>query len=387
MAARRLDAITLRSRGTSAALIACTVARSGSTASCFRVVTGTTAGAGGVTASSTAAASSATDWKRAPGAGMSSRRRISRRRGSTRAAKSAGELRRARGEDPFAHHRHRAPAEGALPGQHLEEDDPQRVEVRPRVDRLAERLLRRHVVGRPEHRADPRELRRGPAARRLGGRVDLGDPEVEDLHEVRVAVVLDEHHVLGLEVAVDDARGVRGAERRGDAPQDVNRAFERQRAVLQLVAQAAPRDVLEDEEERAVAQAAEVGGRGDVGVLDVPGGDGLALEAREDLGALREVGVEHLERDALAHVHVLREVHRAHAALAQQVLDAVTLRDHRAFGQETRVGRHAWPPDLEGSSQEHAAAVRADRGRRLHAPRRGEQPAASRRPRRARRPR
>ena len=42
----------------------------------------------------------------------------------------------------------------------------------------------------------------------------LGDAEVEDLHDVALPVALDEHDVLGLEIAVHDARGVRVLERR-----------------------------------------------------------------------------------------------------------------------------------------------------------------------------
>ena len=52
---------------------------------------------------------------------------------------------------------------------------------------------------------------------------DLGDAEVDDLHEVGPAVAIDEEHVLGLEVAVDDALAVRGAERARDLRRDVDR--------------------------------------------------------------------------------------------------------------------------------------------------------------------
>ena len=41
-------------------------------------------------------------------------------------------------------------AERQRPGRHLVEHHPQREEVRPQVERLAERLLRRHVGHRPE---------------------------------------------------------------------------------------------------------------------------------------------------------------------------------------------------------------------------------------------
>ena len=61
-----------------------------------------------------------------------------------------------------------------------------------------------------------------------------------------------------------------------------------QRAALELVAQAPPVHVLEHEEERAVREAPEVRGGGHVRVVDAPAGDGLALEAREDLRVVEE---------------------------------------------------------------------------------------------------
>ena len=81
------------------------------------------------------------------------------------------------------------------------------------------------------------------------------------------------------------------------------------------LAQRVPLDVLEDEEERAVLEHAEVGRGGDVRVVDVRGGQRLALEARDDLGQAAHLRVKHLHREALAHVGVLGLVDRAHAPL------------------------------------------------------------------------
>ena len=90
---------------------------------------------------------------------------------------------------------------------------------------LADRLLGRHVLRCAEQR---RFLR-------LDGlrAAQLRDPEIEDLgHLDRVAgdLGLDQEDVLRLEVAVDDAGPVRGAERRADAADDREDLVERQRA-------------------------------------------------------------------------------------------------------------------------------------------------------------
>jgi hypothetical protein len=91
-----------------------------------------------------------------------------------------------------------------------------RIDVGARVERdLTERLLGRHVVGRPEHRA---------RARLRGLRVlHLGDAEIEDLHEVRVVRAPHDVEVVGLDVAVDDADLVRRREAVGDLHRDVER--------------------------------------------------------------------------------------------------------------------------------------------------------------------
>ena len=72
-------------------------------------------------------------------------------------------------------------------------------------------------MGRAEHLPRLRELARAAA--------DLGDAEVEHLDEVLVVAALDQLDVVGLQVAVDDADLVRGAERAAQLLGDVNRAL------------------------------------------------------------------------------------------------------------------------------------------------------------------
>ena len=74
-------------------------------------------------------------------------------------------------------------------------------------------LLGRHVRGRADH---ARRSRSAPS-RRVAACAELGDAEVEHLDEVGDrASRRHEEDVVGLEIAVDDAARVRGAERAAD---------------------------------------------------------------------------------------------------------------------------------------------------------------------------
>ena len=93
-------------------------------------------------------------------------------------------------------------------------------------------LLGRHVARRAEHRERHRHLVRLTVT--VGERlvVDLRDAEVDHLHQDAVVRPLYEEHVRRLEVAVDDAVDVRRGERAAYLQHTIDRALDRERAVL-----------------------------------------------------------------------------------------------------------------------------------------------------------
>jgi hypothetical protein len=116
-------------------------------------------------------------------------------------------------------------AERQLAGEHLEEEDAERIEVALRRRLLAPRLLRRHVFGGAEDGA----LRGESRVHR-----QVGEPEVEDLDEVLPAAARREEDVVALQIAVHHAEVVGARERGAHLLEDVDAAAERHRAARQL---------------------------------------------------------------------------------------------------------------------------------------------------------
>ncbi len=107
-------------------------------------------------------------------------------------------------------HRYRRVAdERRSAGHHLVENDAERVDVAPRVDAEAFRLLWREVGGGSHHRTG--------LGQALIGVHGPCDPEVGDLH---LTLVGDED-VSGLDVAVDHPMAVRVVERKSDIRGDL----------------------------------------------------------------------------------------------------------------------------------------------------------------------
>jgi hypothetical protein len=229
----------------------------------------------------------------------------------------------------------------------MKSDEPERPHVARGADLAsALRLLRRHPVRRASRRRRPS---RACIARLVAipvpgtVREDLRDTEVEHLHHrlrTEPASLRDED-VRGLQIAMHDPRGVRGAHRVAHLLEDRKdggrgeRAFVRHElrqilAVEQLHGE--PRrarrlvDARSDDRHHVLARDARAHAR-------------FLGEARAQLRARDELGPHHLERAELRGVPLLGDVHGAHAALAQLPHDPEVAREERT-GREGRKG--AW---------------------------------------------
>jgi hypothetical protein len=205
--------------------------------------------------------------------------------------------------------------------QDLEQHDAERVHVAPLVDAVGVELLGGHVSGGAEDGAGARERRH----------VDARPPGEAEVEEADGAVPSD-HHVVGLHVAVNDALRVGGGERLGQGGAERRRLLGRKGTTppdrhLQVLAV----HELGDEEEPAgaLSPVADLEHRG---VAD-PGQDlDLALEAADPVGVVPLHGAQDLERQRLAGREVGHAEHLAHAAAAEEGIDAVPACESLAYG-------------------------------------------------------
>ena len=201
--------------------------------------------------------------------------------------------------------------------QHVADDQAERIDVRPLIDRLGPRLFRRHVPDRPDH------LRtHGHGVRGRGG----ARPRDAEVHDHGV-IGLVHHDVGGLQIPMHDPRVVGRQQAGGDLPGDGQRSLDRQPALL-LEDRCQVRSL--DVRHRDVLDAvdlADVVDADDVPVRDLSGEQQFALEPAFELlrdeGLRGEVGPNHLDRDCHLQDLVPRLVDGAHPTHAEQPDDVV----------------------------------------------------------------
>ena len=253
---------------------------------------------------------------------------------------------------------HRARAiERQVSRRELIEHDPDRVEIAAPVEAGSGGLFGRHVLRSPADHVGTRQGRQVAVE-------DLRDAEVQDLDEVRLVAPLLQHHVLGLEVAVDDVVRVRFPESGQDLRHDLAEALLRNRPlVAENRAKVLPLDVLHDDVESAVSLvAAEVEDLDAVRVVEPARRQGLALEAADDGRVLQQRGLEHLQADQPVQGEVAGAVDLAHSTLADELLDLEPSTDRLA---DQRIAREPVPESEScnrgrGDGRQQRAAVHAD---------------------------
>ena len=241
------------------------------------------------------------------------------------------ESRRRRMENRVDDRGRRPSFERAAPGHHFVQDDAKREDVGPRVERIAQRLLGRHVQNRSN-----RGARIGERCRRLGGLGDRGKAEVEQL---RVAARRDED-VRRLDVAVDDARRMRGVERIGDLHADVDDGSDRKRSAREPFVQREAAEQFHYEIRASVGFGglADVVNRADIRMIEPRRGAGFALEAGQMFFRGGQRGGEQLERDVPVKRQIVCLVDLAHAAGADRSDDLESTGDADSWGQRHSLG-------------------------------------------------
>jgi hypothetical protein len=205
---------------------------------------------------------------------------------------------------------------GTCPGQALEQDAAERVDVRACVDVVALDLLRRDVVDSADH---SRCAGSGDALTRA-----LRQSEVGQVRVFCIALPADQD-VGGLDVPVDQPSRVRGVERVGDLAEQSHRPGGAERALLaEQPFQVALLDVAHRDVEGPVRLAGVVHGQ-DVRMLERGRDLGLREEAAPEALVVREVRSNHLQGDLAPQSQVGRAVDSAHPALAGELLDAVAV--------------------------------------------------------------
>src|SRR5262249_40064981 len=133
-----------------------------------------------------------------------------------------------------------------------------------------------------------------------------------------------DENVVGLEIAVNDAGVVRGAEPDEHLPYE-RRELERREAphAFDAPRQRLAVEVLHDGEVIAARPTAEIEHLQNMVVADAAGGLRFPFETLRDLAILGVARVQHLDRDAAIDADVFTLEDGAHAAFAEQPHDAV----------------------------------------------------------------
>ena len=230
----------------------------------------------------------------------------------------------------------------------------ERIEIASPIDIVAARLLGAHVLRRADDFTDARE----PFLMRIdrGCRDHARDAEV---HDQRASSRALDHHVVRLDVAVDDAASVRVRERVAHVLEQSHRVANRQRTrALHPFAEALAFDIAHDVREEVGRFLHGIHGH-DVRMGEARRHARFAKEAfaeRWKHGVLRR---KHLEGDEPVEAKVAREIHGAHSAVAQLPFDRIPVAKAgvKLFEYAHRADNTVRPRDPSGDARAHVVAV------------------------------
>src|SRR5207253_707072 len=151
--------------------------------------------------------------------------------------------------------------------------------------------------------------------------------EVEQLR-TQAVLRLQQKDVVRLDVAMDEARAMRGAERGADLAHERRHLSRRAAAVaLQELAEVHAAEELHDEEEGALFELARVVDGDDAGMIDPGHGARLLLEAHPHFGVVEVLGLDQLHGHGAIELLVVRLVELGHAARGDAADEAVAPAD------------------------------------------------------------
>ena len=226
--------------------------------------------------------------------------------------------RHGRGVDVLDGDRHRRVAvKRRTPRQHFIHHNAQRVQIGACIDVCALRLLRRDIMHRPQRLTRERILR---------GR-DLRDAEIGDLH----AAVLEDHDVVGLNVAVDDAAAVRVLQRLGDLRGKMQRLAPTQLPLLLHIL--LERDALDELHDDVVdvVRVRHIVNAHDIRVRQHRHRLRLRVEAAAELLVLKQLFLQDLDGNEAVEAVASRLVYHRHAARADQLQDLIAIIQQRSY--------------------------------------------------------
>ena len=200
-------------------------------------------------------------------------------------------------------------------GQHFVEDHAKRPDIAARIgggtlQDFGRKILRRsHNRARHGHRVHRERVLRGV-------RDSFGEAEIEHLD-----VASRHHDVAGLDIAMEDAFGVRGFQGIGDLRAEGKGCACLQRLITDVAAERAALQQLHDQVRTALRLACVENGA-DIGMAQSAGSARLTLETLPRGVVLEGIG-QYLDGHVAAKPRVPSPIHVTHAALADRLQDGV----------------------------------------------------------------